>query len=353
MSAKERRRVSWIDYAKGIGIFSVTALHVLKGVIAAGLITGDAAMFIRDAWSVYSFNMPIFFFLGAMFLTNTVKKSWPRFFDDRLRTLFYPYLVWSLLTLLVGSLVAGYTNYGLTLTAESAISLLYDPVQHYWFLYAIFVTVTGWLFLAKLEAPKLLFFIITAVMWLLIQFHTGEMLYWIWGLMQYAVYFAAGALVNKPFRNWMQNTAAKNLATLSVVGLGIWGFFLSQGAESPLAVFHTVASVAGMLGVFGLCGLLDRANVLGVIEYWGLNSLSIYLAHVMAGAGFRIIMVHIFGIENGAFHLIGGILFAVYAPLLLQWLALRFNFPYIFVIPKAKAKPASPQSGTMATASSN
>lgn len=332
-------RISWIDYAKGLGIFSVAALHVLKGIITAGIMTDPNALFIRDAWSYYSFNMPIFFFLGGFFIYRSINRPLTQFMLNRLRTLVYPYVVWSLITLLVGTLAINYTNSGLAINSENLGRLFYNPILHYWFLYAIFFVVTGWIILAKLRLSPYVFLIISIGMFIFIQFNTEPILYWVWGFMQFAIYFAVGAIISKPFRDWMENSSTSRLVLISVIGLGIWLFFVSQGIDFALAGLQPLVSAIGMLGVLTTCKLLANFNLARFMEMWGHVSLEIYLVHVMAGALFRTALFHIFNINNFAVHFIGGVLFAVYVPIAIAHVAKQLNINFLFTLSKPKKAP--------------
>lgn len=80
-------RLSYLDIAKGIGMFAIVWGHVmLKG------------------WSnqfVYAFHIPLFFFIsGMLFNASKYKNGWA-FVLRRAKTLLFPYLVFSVLTWLI------------------------------------------------------------------------------------------------------------------------------------------------------------------------------------------------------------------------------------------------------------
>src|SRR5690242_7280811 len=95
------KRFGWIDTAKAIGITLVVVGHVLRGLISSHVLDDVGIIHFADRW-IYSFHMPLFFFLSGLSLVQSVRKSgWVRFATDKLRSIAYPYFVWSTLTVLI------------------------------------------------------------------------------------------------------------------------------------------------------------------------------------------------------------------------------------------------------------
>jgi fucose 4-O-acetylase-like acetyltransferase len=67
-----QNRDHWVDYAKGLGILLVVYGHVSRGVFNAG-IKVDAELFKLVDSVIYSFHMPLFFFLSGLFFTILAK----------------------------------------------------------------------------------------------------------------------------------------------------------------------------------------------------------------------------------------------------------------------------------------
>ena len=93
-------RNSWVDYAKAIGIILVVFGHVERGLISAGMVTDPAslaALMLADS-VIYSFHMPLFFFLsGLFFIESLARRGRIGLLANKLDTLIYPYILWSLL----------------------------------------------------------------------------------------------------------------------------------------------------------------------------------------------------------------------------------------------------------------
>lgn len=84
-------RITYIDIAKGIGIFFVIWGHII--------LNGPGYNFI------YAFHMPLFFFLSGLVFSDKKYESGKEFIKKRLKTLILPYIIWSIVTYLYWVLV--------------------------------------------------------------------------------------------------------------------------------------------------------------------------------------------------------------------------------------------------------
>jgi len=90
-------RDAWVDYAKAIGILLVVYGHVARGVHNAG-IPMDAALYELVDSIIYSFHMPLFFFLSGLFFLHSLERRGPGALTaNKIDTIVYPYVLWSLI----------------------------------------------------------------------------------------------------------------------------------------------------------------------------------------------------------------------------------------------------------------
>lgn len=130
-------REAWVDYAKGIGIILVVFGHVNRGLYSAGIQLSGSSYLLTDS-ILYSFHMPLFFFLSGLFFTQSLdKKGKTRFVISKIDTIVYPYVIWSLLQGMVEVLLSRYTNNPANL--GDILSLFTHPRAQFWFLYALFM----------------------------------------------------------------------------------------------------------------------------------------------------------------------------------------------------------------------
>nr|MBF0682940.1 acyltransferase family protein [Pseudomonas sp.] len=132
-----QERNAWVDYAKAIGIILVVYGHVARGVFNAGL-PMDEELFVLVDSIIYSFHMPLFFFLsGLFFYDSLMKRGTGGLIVNKVDTIVYPFIVWSLLQGFFEAALSNYTNGQVTVT--EVLSLLWEPRAQFWFLYALFM----------------------------------------------------------------------------------------------------------------------------------------------------------------------------------------------------------------------
>ena len=94
--------------------------------------------------------------------------------------------------------------------------------------------------------------------------------------------------------------------------------------------------IFGVSSTFALAILLVRWRRIAILTYLGQMSLEIYLAHVLAYSGTRILLLRGFGITATSVHLICGVVAGLGLPILLAIIAQRLKFPYLFRWPTPK-----------------
>ncbi|HEY3624672.1 MAG TPA: acyltransferase [Terracidiphilus sp.] len=96
------RRVGCVDAVKGIAIILMVYGHIAQGGMHRHLwddMPGwPKAILFGDAF-IYSFHMPAFFFAAGLFLAGSAKRHGrPNFILERVKTILYPYVLWTLLS---------------------------------------------------------------------------------------------------------------------------------------------------------------------------------------------------------------------------------------------------------------
>ena len=130
-------RYEWVDYAKAIGILLVVYGHVARGLVSAGIMMDSSLHQYVDS-IIYTFHMPLFFFLSGLFLTASFKsKGFSRVVGSKIDTIVYPYILWSLLQGGVEVVLSTHTNGNVTI--GEVMSLFTSPRAQFWFLYALFL----------------------------------------------------------------------------------------------------------------------------------------------------------------------------------------------------------------------
>ncbi|WP_252390436.1 acyltransferase family protein, partial [Escherichia coli] len=83
---------------------------------------------------IYSFHMPLFFFLSGLFLMKSLQvRGLPYFIFNKIDTILYPYLIWSV------SLFLNFILISLILSLKEKLKINTTIVIAFSFLFAIFI----------------------------------------------------------------------------------------------------------------------------------------------------------------------------------------------------------------------
>ena len=130
----------WVDHAKAIGVVLVVYGHVARGVFNAGVAFPPDLFRLSDS-VLYTFHMPLFFFLSGLFFQPSLRRHGPAgMIGSKIGTLLWPYLVWSLLQGAIEVLLSSHTNHPIT---WHEVLALWDPRAQFWFLMALFIVFVG------------------------------------------------------------------------------------------------------------------------------------------------------------------------------------------------------------------
>lgn len=299
------RESTW-DYARGIAIVLMVFGHVLRGLHSSGIMPADHWLRTID-YGIYTFHMPIFFLLAGANAGSSVAKD--GFLRCKVKTILYPYLIWSLLQGLVQVGMSGSTNRPLDLSDLPA-AILWEPLGQFWFLYALFLCHV-FAFLAAANRLRLTGFALVA-------YGVGN--YFAMGILSEALsfflFYAAGMLTAQHLKGFVERLSSAPWLAVTLIG-AVGSIYMAMRLGSYDAPTALPAAVFGMLFVFQVSALAAHAGRLKIIERLGVASMPIYLMHIMAGSGARIILAKL-GVVNLWVHLSIGLVLAIVLPLIAQ-----------------------------------
>ncbi len=374
-------RLAWVDRARGLGITLVVAGHVLGGIVAAALVS-DRGVAVRTIDVIYSFHMPLFFFVsGLLAETRSRSPAAGAFVVGKLRTLAWPYLLWSVVQVALHWLASPVANHRVDTSA--LLRLAWEPVEQFWFLYVLFVLSVGWSLLRRTgaTAPALL----GAAA--LIYFVPGHVGLGSWGVLYMvasnAVWFAAGAAIGavrlwRVLDEWPLPLVTSAMLFALLRSLALQGFG-SPSATGELALdmlrcgIAAMGIVASLLFATALERAVQRVRALrsaagkvpgrsrirratSVIVHapahlvallavaalhLGEASLAIYLAHTIFAAATRVALVRIGAVGDPLVHLVCGSAAGLLIPLVLDRVCTRAGLRWIFKFPSARRGQAA------------
>jgi fucose 4-O-acetylase-like acetyltransferase len=337
-------RLEWIDYAKGIGIILVVYGHVVIGITNAGIVasaTENLQLFPKYSLDlIYTFHMSLFFFLSGLVADGNPSKSKGDFkslFWKKVKTIAYPYLVWSIIQGIISALMSDYTNSEFNIV-ELPIRILFIPIAHYWFLYALFAH-----HLIFALTKKILNINIYAILFV------SVLMYLIWPYMNVFpikiitgtfVYYVLGSISAKVLRDAVGKISPIKFISISLVCLlmqvCLFFFetsFLKLDPSQPAAINFLGASL-GILSTLCLAIYLAKIKIMDFLQYLGFLSMPIYLAHLLSVVGVRIILQKVFHVNDLILHIIAGTSVGLIFPIILYQITKKLRFPYLFSLSK-------------------
>jgi fucose 4-O-acetylase-like acetyltransferase len=317
----------WVDVAKGFGIILVVFEHVVRGLISANLMAWTPVTRFVDSW-IYAFHMPLFFFLSGLFLFRSKQKPWPDFVSDKLRTLAYPYFVWSGITLGLKTLLGPAVNHPYGISDFPRV--FYDPIDQYWFLYALFTLLVVGSVLFKFGVRPWVILASAILIYPGVLPVSSDEIATVDEIRTMAFYVACGVMLGGE-RNLQ--LAANGSIRLLVFGIAA-GTIVSLLAGLPelpyQSLFDPGFAAAGITAVIALALLLEKTGFGRAIQFLGRYSLEIYLVHTIAAAGVRIALANVMHVSDPAAHLVLGTSAGIYGPialvLFLNWIGFHFAF---------------------------
>lgn len=282
-------RQVWPDAARGIGIVLVVWGHIVWGLVLSG---SPVPRFIAEPlmFSIYTFHMPIFFFLSGLWISHGMKAGPKQFLISKGKTVLYPYIIWAVFQGLVNLLMSRFVNSPMSWT-----DILLIPVQpsfQFWFLYALMLMAVIVAAFWPHRVALGVFAIVLCIIALLIEDIRDA---GVWGkIALYFVYYIAGSMFADLRRGVavtaLENISIKRATALSIcswmgLALACWmAWTLTDDYQSLVALPATLLGVCSVI----LTGAALRKSK--ILIWLGQISLSIFVMHVLAGAGIRILL---------------------------------------------------------------
>lgn len=305
------KRISWVDYAKGIGILLVVLGHVIDGLNPASHANTNSSVILMKTYDlIYGFHMPLFFLLSGLFVERSLQKD--GFFKQKLLTIVIPYFIWSLFQGVTNVLLSGLTNSKPDWSVVFLIPIF--PYAQFWFLYALFICFAIYFLMRKTLKIKLEHILIISLLMYACTPFVGD---WFGRITEYFVYLVMGSLIyNK--RQEFNQVLIKNFWKISVLFLVANAVFLTDVLDGKylLTPFKLIIAIIGISLVISVSSIFENKNFFTGIKYLGSLSMQIFLMHTLASAATRILLTKFFGIENIWIHLVLGCITGVALPII-------------------------------------
>ena len=320
------QRLGWIDSAKGVGIVLVVIGHAWRGLETSGLIKNASLYNVVDT-TIYSFHMPLFFFLSGLLIERSLLGSAPiEFAISRVRRLIWPLALWTWVFFLFKDIAGNLVNKGSD-WADFPIFPL-PPREHFWFLWALFVIHLATLaFRPALQTSEhrqrdWALFWLASVLFYLFGPALGVLSPWFYTAISYAPFFLLGAAMS----------GLRGLRLPVWLGLVTFAVFVAVVVSSLYVPNSSIVHlVIGSAATIFLCStimafeapFLSHRSVTW-IGWLGTASLAIYVSHTIFSAATRIVLVKI-GVTDLSVHMVVGTLAGLLLPAALYVAARRMG----------------------------
>ncbi len=317
-------RVGWVDFAKGVGIVLVVFGHVWRGLANGGVAIAPTLFEGVDRF-VYLFHMPLFFFLSGLFLAKALgNRSLGAYAGLRAEQLIYPFFVWSYLSAGFRLLAGGSASRG-GLSLRDALLYPFEANDIYWFLWALFLIQICLAALDRAPASVRRIALAALIAASVAATATGTALPVIGSALHYLPFVALGralgtslgaAAAGRRFPCRMARSRPLPRCGRGALAFGLQGL----GALAAAAV----AVIGFSLALAALFDAASGTRAVRALAALGALSLPIYLAHVIAASGARVIALRL-GITEWGPHVVIGCAAGLLGPLALVWVANRLG----------------------------
>lgn len=279
MNSNNKPRTAWIDVLKCIGIFYVVFGHTC----------GNIHIF---KW-IYSFHMPLFFFLsGVLFHPD---KSASEFLRSKIKTLVMPYLLGGLFLELLYRAVTGYRNgqlslrylYDVACSTQKALldgninSLEFNSPL--WFIPCLTVCEILLFIIVKIFSDEKYVFLVClycatvcniGVIPVICAWHCSEAVSWLF-------WIGSGYILRKVIRSKVPKTETKKLVFIAAGCM--MSSMLSAQLYENISKSKCEISFIGITGSIALSILLTRVlpdRVIAYISYIGKSTMAVLIVHM-------------------------------------------------------------------------
>ena len=299
-----------LDTTKGIAILAVVIFHMTRGFTDSGQLASSLPLQLADA-TAYGFHIQTFFMIAGYLAFPKAGSAQVQL--GRQASLYYAYLLWSLISWTISSAMANLVNHPVSFRELLLIPIV--PIQHFWFLLPLMLG-TALLGLLRKPLPLLLGCLAIALLMSLPLAPLG-----IYGWVFYVLFgglLRAAALRPRP-------SLLLGVVGAAILLAGAWddvngGYWLTT---APLSY---VVTLSGCYAAYVAGSFAARSQFAGaVLGMLGRHSMSIFLLHAITGSGLRIVLARVAPQLDVYLAVLLTILSGVYLPILVEWVADRIG----------------------------
>jgi len=335
-SSIKKSRLTWIDFAKGAAIIMVVFRHIVIGVERSEIPINEWYRTIADI--TYSFRMPLFFMLSGFFIRSSLlKRTNGEFVTIKLKTLFYPYIVWTFIQITVQIIFANYINADRTWRDYLAVFTNPRSIDQFWFIFALFNLALTYLLLFRItQGKKWILFAIGIFFYFINRYIEVNV---IDDILDNFIYLVIGDLVSGFVLDKENTSTIKShwwLLVFTLAFLVTQYFYLKYGPneyDNPTRIEPFAYGIIALVGsVLTILISFHLANVdwLLFIRVAGFHSMYIYLMHTLIGAPVKIVLSKVLHMQNGGLIALIATFVACLIPIIFYNVCRHYRLTFLF-----------------------
>lgn len=261
-----KRHFKWIDYARAIGMILVVLGHAMADTVVA-----QSKMANIIFVSIYSFHMPLFFFLAGFVAAKALDvqsfKEKKSYLARRFERLIVPYIFVGILYIPLKIVFSSETR--TSVDGHVFLEMLMGNNPHFqlWTLYVLFLCA---LIVCALNKSGILVIVVSALIVKLATSFIEIGVFGIEALFDNFLYFALGVYANQE-RKSIEATRKK-----IVLSSGIWFAVVILLQQYDFVLYKISAAISGISMVCLICRRLETKEI-KVLEVIGKYSMDIYI----------------------------------------------------------------------------
>jgi fucose 4-O-acetylase-like acetyltransferase len=279
-------RSNIVDIVKGIAITLVVYGHTAQGMIHRKWWVGPGAIFSDEF--IYSFHMPVFFFVAGLFVMNSLAKRGSRHFAiDKMKTILYPYVLFAIISVAIEPWIGRFKSGTRPFHWKTFLVSLADGDVS-WFLFVLFFCLM--LALVTVRVPAWLRFL-AAVLAGLLPVHA---LPFVNQILHEFCFLAAGMWVGTRIYRLERMGAAQAASGFVVLVAFQTAMIYVFGGKALWQWTYIVLGMTGTAGLFLLAKLMDKRQIGDGIAWIGRASLAVFLLSAFAQGATREVLLRVF-----------------------------------------------------------
>ena len=345
LNVAAKKRIDWVDYAKGITIILVVFHHAIgtdpiyQSSVGEGLQT-------FNGWLTY-FRMPLFIFIAGLFIKKALHSEWGGFLETKVLHFLYLFTLWSFIKEVLVPLGINLLQTDAAEIAESVnplnfAAIFVTPPNTLWFIYALLIFFVV-MRLCRGVPPAVVLTIAAIIYALTTTAHTTEPAFFA-RLGHLFPFFALGYFGSAHVRRFAEHVRPYYLVLLPLYLLLTSQLLAANSSARPLIFVAEIMGITTGVVVAKLTADFLAESPLKHIKRVGAHSLAVYLGHF-----FPILMIGVLA-ERGLIRgelLVFGLEFSlgVLLPIALFKACERSDWMWLYRVPERLRLPHRRVSG--------